>query len=126
MSASPRRAERGTDTEHPPRYGTDVSEGSMRRTPSGRHSSALPSSSVAGPRPRHHRRRPRHGRRDDGQGHLRLDHAWTKDLDSTFEWVQASSAEVVQDPTAPPSGVRDCAPRDPAGNLARIEELRND
>jgi catechol 2,3-dioxygenase-like lactoylglutathione lyase family enzyme len=47
----------------------------------------------------------------------------TKDLDSTFERVQASDAEVVQEPTAQPYGVRDCAFRDPAGNLVRIQEL---
>jgi predicted enzyme related to lactoylglutathione lyase len=49
----------------------------------------------------------------------------TKDLDATFERVQASSsAEVVQEPTEQPYGVRDCAFRDPAGNLIRINELR--
>jgi len=48
----------------------------------------------------------------------------TADLDSTFERVQASGAEVVQEPTEQPYGVRDCAVRDPAGNLIRINELR--
>ena len=48
----------------------------------------------------------------------------TKDLDSTFERLQASDAEVVQEPTDQPYGVRDCAFRDPAGNLIRINELR--
>jgi len=48
----------------------------------------------------------------------------TKDLDGTFERVQASGAEVVQEPTEQPYGVRDCAFRDPAGNLIRINELR--
>ena len=38
--------------------------------------------------------------------------------------LQASDAEVVQEPTAQPYGVRDCAFRDPAGNLIRIQELR--
>jgi uncharacterized glyoxalase superfamily protein PhnB len=47
----------------------------------------------------------------------------TPDLDSTFERLQAS-AEVVQEPTEQPYGVRDCAVRDPAGNLIRINELR--
>jgi catechol 2,3-dioxygenase-like lactoylglutathione lyase family enzyme len=47
----------------------------------------------------------------------------TKDLDGTFERLQAS-AEVVQEPTEQPYGVRDCAVRDPAGNLLRIQELR--
>src|SRR6201998_2512231 len=48
----------------------------------------------------------------------------TKDLDGTFERVQSSDAEVVQEPTEQPYGVRDCAFRDPAGNLVRIQELR--
>jgi uncharacterized glyoxalase superfamily protein PhnB len=47
----------------------------------------------------------------------------TKDLDGIFERVQAS-AEVVQEPTEQPYGVRDCALRDPAGNMVRIQELR--
>ncbi len=48
----------------------------------------------------------------------------TKDLDGTFERLQASDADVVQEPTEQPYGVRDCAFRDPAGNLIRIQELR--
>jgi catechol 2,3-dioxygenase-like lactoylglutathione lyase family enzyme len=48
----------------------------------------------------------------------------TRDLDGAFERVQASDAEVVQEPTEQPYGVRDCAVRDPAGNLIRIQELR--
>ena len=48
----------------------------------------------------------------------------TKDLDGTFERLQASDAEVVQEPADQPYGVRDCAFRDPAGNLVRIQELR--
>jgi catechol 2,3-dioxygenase-like lactoylglutathione lyase family enzyme len=48
----------------------------------------------------------------------------TKDLDGTFERVQAADVEVVQEPTEQPYGVRDCAFRDPAGNLVRIQELR--
>ncbi len=48
----------------------------------------------------------------------------TADLDSTFEKLQASDAEVVQEPTEQPYGIRDCAVRDPAGNLIRIQELR--
>jgi len=47
----------------------------------------------------------------------------TPDLDATFEKLQASDAEVVQEPTEQPYGVRDCAFRDPAGNLVRIQEL---
>jgi catechol 2,3-dioxygenase-like lactoylglutathione lyase family enzyme len=48
----------------------------------------------------------------------------TRDLDGTFERLQASDAEVVQEPTEQPYGVRDFAVRDPAGNLIRIQELR--
>ena len=48
----------------------------------------------------------------------------TGDLDGTFERLQASDADVVQEPTEQPYGVRDCAVRDPAGNLIRIQELR--
>ena len=48
----------------------------------------------------------------------------TADLDGTFARLQASGAEVVQEPTEQPYGVRDCAVRDPAGNLIRIQELR--
>jgi predicted enzyme related to lactoylglutathione lyase len=48
----------------------------------------------------------------------------TADLDGAFERVQASGAEVVQEPTEQPYGIRDCAVRDPAGNLIRIQQLR--
>ncbi|UYP18809.1 VOC family protein [Rhodococcus sp. Z13] len=48
----------------------------------------------------------------------------TKDLDATFERLQAGDTEVVQEPTDQPYGVRDCAFRDPAGNMVRIQELR--
>jgi catechol 2,3-dioxygenase-like lactoylglutathione lyase family enzyme len=48
----------------------------------------------------------------------------TKDLDGTFERLQAGDVEVVQEPTEQPYGIRDCAVRDPAGNLLRIQELR--
>jgi uncharacterized glyoxalase superfamily protein PhnB len=48
----------------------------------------------------------------------------TADLDGTFARLQASDAEVIQEPTKQPYGVRDCAVRDPAGNLLRIQELR--
>ena len=47
----------------------------------------------------------------------------TKDLDGTFGRLQASDAEIVQEPTEQPYGVRDCAIRDPAGNLIRINQL---
>ncbi|WP_232662741.1 VOC family protein [Pseudonocardia sp. TRM90224] len=45
----------------------------------------------------------------------------TKDVDGIFERVQASGAEVVQEPMDQPYGVRDCAFRDPAGNMIRIQ-----
>jgi catechol 2,3-dioxygenase-like lactoylglutathione lyase family enzyme len=48
----------------------------------------------------------------------------TKDLDGAFERMQAKGAEIVQEPTEQPYGMRDCAVRDPAGNLVRIQELR--
>ena len=48
----------------------------------------------------------------------------TTDLDGTFERLRASRAEVVQEPTEQPYGIRDCAFRDPAGNTVRIQELR--
>jgi predicted enzyme related to lactoylglutathione lyase len=48
----------------------------------------------------------------------------TPDLDGTFERVQSSGAEVVQEPTDQPWGSRDCAFRDPAGNLVRIQQRR--
>ncbi|WTW92209.1 VOC family protein [Streptomycetaceae bacterium NBC_01309] len=48
----------------------------------------------------------------------------TSDLDATFDRLQAGDAEVVQEPTDQPYGVRDCAFRDPFGNLIRIEEVR--
>jgi catechol 2,3-dioxygenase-like lactoylglutathione lyase family enzyme len=48
----------------------------------------------------------------------------TADLDGTFGKLEAGGAEVVQEPTEQPYGVRDCAFRDPAGNMIRIQELR--
>jgi uncharacterized glyoxalase superfamily protein PhnB len=48
----------------------------------------------------------------------------TTDLDGTFDRLQASDAEVIQEPTEQPYGVRDCAFRDPAGNHVRIQQLR--
>jgi len=46
----------------------------------------------------------------------------TEDVDGTFERVQAGDTEVVQEPTDQPYGVRDCAFRDPAGNMIRIQQ----
>lgn len=47
----------------------------------------------------------------------------TSNLDDTFDRLQAGDAEVVQEPTDQPYGIRDCAVRDPAGNLIRIQEV---
>jgi catechol 2,3-dioxygenase-like lactoylglutathione lyase family enzyme len=47
----------------------------------------------------------------------------TADLDGTFARLEASGADVIQEPTEQPYGVRDCAFRDPAGNEIRITEL---
>jgi catechol 2,3-dioxygenase-like lactoylglutathione lyase family enzyme len=47
----------------------------------------------------------------------------TTDLDAVFERLQAGDAEVVQEPTDQPYGIRDCAFRDPSGNLLRIQQL---
>ncbi|MEV5706474.1 VOC family protein [Actinoallomurus sp. NPDC052274] len=47
----------------------------------------------------------------------------TADLDDTFKRLQAGGAEVVQEPTEQPWGLRDCAFRDPAGNMVRFNEL---
>jgi catechol 2,3-dioxygenase-like lactoylglutathione lyase family enzyme len=48
----------------------------------------------------------------------------TPDLDVTFAELEASGADIVQEPIEQPYGVRDCAVRDPAGNLLRINEVR--
>ncbi len=48
----------------------------------------------------------------------------TADLDGAFARLRASGADVVQEPTEQPYGIRDCAFRDPAGNQIRINELR--
>ena len=48
----------------------------------------------------------------------------TEDLDGTFDKLAASGAEVVQEPTQQPYGIRDCAFRDPAGNMVRINQQR--
>jgi len=46
----------------------------------------------------------------------------TPDLDATFDALQATDAEIVQEPTDQPYGMRDCAVRDPAGNMIRIQQ----
>jgi len=48
----------------------------------------------------------------------------TPDLDVTFATLEASGADIIQEPIDQPYGVRDCAVRDPAGNLIRINEVR--
>ncbi|MEE2038991.1 VOC family protein [Nocardiopsis sp. CT-R113] len=48
----------------------------------------------------------------------------TPDLDGLYDRVRATDTEIVQEPTEQPYGIRDCAFRDPAGNLVRIQELR--
>ncbi|MFD4427937.1 VOC family protein [Nocardia sp. NPDC058497] len=48
----------------------------------------------------------------------------TDDLDGLFEKLQAGDVEVVQEPTDQPYGVRDCAFRDPAGNMVRIQQAK--
>ena len=50
----------------------------------------------------------------------------TADVDGTFARLQAAGVEVVQEPIDQPYGVRDCAVRDPAGNMLRIQEQRRD
>ncbi|SNY76489.1 Uncharacterized conserved protein PhnB, glyoxalase superfamily [Nocardia amikacinitolerans] len=47
----------------------------------------------------------------------------SKDVDGVFDRIQAGDAEVVQEPTDQPYGVRDCAFRDPAGNMVRIQQV---
>ena len=47
----------------------------------------------------------------------------TRNLDETFEKVQSHEVDIVQEPTEQPYGIRDCAVRDPAGNLLRIQEV---
>jgi predicted enzyme related to lactoylglutathione lyase len=46
----------------------------------------------------------------------------TDDLDASFERIQASGAEVLQEPMDMPYGVRDCAFRDPSGNMLRLSQ----
>jgi len=56
------------------------------------------------------------------QGSLQAAIFRSDDLDATFEKVRASGAEVLEEPTTQPWGVRDCAVRDPSGNLVRIQQ----
>jgi catechol 2,3-dioxygenase-like lactoylglutathione lyase family enzyme len=59
------------------------------------------------------------------KGALNGVHFHTDDLDATFETLQDANAEIVQEPTEQPWGTRDCAVRDPSGNLVRIDQPPN-
>ena len=56
------------------------------------------------------------------KGALNGVHFQTDDLDAAFEKLRASDAEIVQEPTDQPWGTRDCAVRDPSGNMVRIDQ----
>jgi catechol 2,3-dioxygenase-like lactoylglutathione lyase family enzyme len=56
------------------------------------------------------------------KGALNGVHFHTDDLDASFQKLSASGAEIVQEPTDQPWGTRDCAVRDPSGNLIRIDQ----
>jgi catechol 2,3-dioxygenase-like lactoylglutathione lyase family enzyme len=56
------------------------------------------------------------------KGALNGVHFHTDDLDATFEQLQAAGAEIVQEPTDQPWGTRDCAVRDPSGNMVRVDQ----
>lgn len=56
------------------------------------------------------------------KGALNGVHFHSDDLDASFEKLQASDAEIVQEPTDQPWGTRDCAVRDPSGNMVRIDQ----
>lgn len=56
------------------------------------------------------------------KGALNGVHFHTDDLDGAFEKLQSSGAEIVQEPADQPWGTRDCAARDPSGNLVRIDQ----
>ncbi len=56
------------------------------------------------------------------KGALNGVHFHTDDLDATFAQLQSSEAEIVQEPTEQFWGTRDCAVRDPSGNLVRIDQ----
>ncbi len=61
----------------------------------------------------------------DGRGTYAILTLATQDLDVTFARLEASDADIVQEPIEQPYGIRDCAVRDPAGNLLRINEVQN-
>lgn len=57
------------------------------------------------------------------KGALNGVHFHSDDLDASFEKLRAAGAEIVEEPKDQPWGVRDCAVRDPSGNLVRIDQL---
>ena len=56
------------------------------------------------------------------KGALNGVHFHTEDLDATFDRLVTAEAEIVQEPTDQPWGTRDCAVRDPSGNMVRIDQ----
>jgi catechol 2,3-dioxygenase-like lactoylglutathione lyase family enzyme len=56
------------------------------------------------------------------KGALNGVHFHSDDLDASFEKLRSSDAEIVQEPTDQPWGTRDCAVRDPSGNMIRIDQ----
>ena len=56
------------------------------------------------------------------KGALNGVHFHSDDLDATFEKLRSADAEIVQEPTDQPWGTRDCAVRDPSGNMIRIDQ----
>ncbi len=56
------------------------------------------------------------------KGALNGVHFHTDDLDATFEQLRSAGVEIVQEPTDQPWGTRDCAVRDPSGNMVRIDQ----
>ena len=58
------------------------------------------------------------------KGMLRAVNFSTDDCDATFEHIQAAGGEVLQEPIDQPYGVRDCAFRDPSGNMIRFTQPR--
>jgi catechol 2,3-dioxygenase-like lactoylglutathione lyase family enzyme len=56
------------------------------------------------------------------KGALNGVHFHTDDLDAAFEKLRSSGAEIVQEPTDQPWGTRDCAVRDPSGNMVRVDQ----
>jgi catechol 2,3-dioxygenase-like lactoylglutathione lyase family enzyme len=59
------------------------------------------------------------------KGLLRAVHFTTDDVDAAFERIRAAGADVLQEPVDQPYGVRDCAFRDPAGNMVRFNQARS-